>query len=232
MNSHEIVEKVFIPFIITNLNKKKKKKLGARIYRNRTNVFGSIDQLREGDFQRLFRLNRASFYWLLVKISPLIQSCVSSKFFSGLKEIHLTAETKLAATLRYLAGGSYLDTCLAFGFHFSTFFRRDGPIWSTIEAIDRVLTIEFPQEPEQLQEVLEGFKSQCYGAISGCVMAIDGWVCKTRCPNTSETDNQVCFRNRKGCFGLVVLAGCNHRAQFTMVSAKFPGSMITWLSLL
>jgi DDE superfamily endonuclease len=60
--------------------------------------------------------------------------------------------------------------------------------------------------------------------MKGCVMAMDGWVMKTRCPNAKEVTNQVCFRNRKGVWGMVIFAGCDSRCSFLMFSVKCPGS--------
>ena len=39
-----------------------------------------------------------------------------------------TPETCLAITLRFLAGGSYLDICFAFGIDFDWFFHQKGPL--------------------------------------------------------------------------------------------------------
>ena len=47
---------------------------------------------------------------------------------------------------------------------------------------------------------------------------------KTRCPNLSEVTNQICCRNRKGVWGLVIFAGCDHMCRFIMFSVKCPGS--------
>ena len=60
--------------------------------------------------------------------------------------------------------------------------------------------------------------------MKGCVMAMDGWVMKTRCPNAKEVTNQICFRNRKRVWGMVIFAVCDSRCSFLMFSVKCPGS--------
>jgi len=55
-------------------------------------------------------------------------------------------------------------------------------------------------------------------------MAIDGWVVRTRKPHHNEVDNTMAYRNRHGCWGLVVMAGCDARCRFTMFSLVSSGS--------
>lgn len=55
-------------------------------------------------------------------------------------------------------------------------------------------------------------------------MAIDGWVCATKMPSRTETDNQMAYRNRKGLWGFTVLAGCDARTRFLMWCCNAKGS--------
>jgi hypothetical protein len=55
-------------------------------------------------------------------------------------------------------------------------------------------------------------------------MAIDGLVVKTRQPKKDEVGLSVkSYRNRKGCWGIIVLGGCDARCRFTMWSARHSG---------
>ena len=45
--------------------------------------------------------------------------------FDNVKK-QINIRTKLAITLRWLAGGSYLDICFAFGISQGTFFKNEG----------------------------------------------------------------------------------------------------------
>lgn len=55
-------------------------------------------------------------------------------------------------------------------------------------------------------------------------MAIDGWVVRTRKPHHNEVDNVMAYRNRHGCWGLVVMAGCDAHCRFNMFSMVSAGS--------
>jgi hypothetical protein len=60
--------------------------------------------------------------------------------------------------------------------------------------------------------------------MKGCVIALDGWVMRTRCPTKKETKHVMSHRNRKGFWGLVVFAGCDSDLRFLSVSSRFPGA--------
>ena len=70
----------------------------------------------------------------------------------------------------------------------------------------------------------EDFSKYSHGTLKGCVTAIDGWVAKTRKPNRDEVVDIMAYRNRDGCWGLVVLAGCDAHCRFTMFSCKNSGA--------
>jgi len=55
-------------------------------------------------------------------------------------------------------------------------------------------------------------------------MAVDGWVAQTRKPFWTEVENVTAFRNRKGMWGLLALAGCDARCRFLMFSVISSGS--------
>ena len=59
------------------------------------------------------------------------------------------------------------------------------------------------------------FATYSNGELRGCVTAIDGWVARTRKPHHREVEDIMAYRNRHGCWGLVVLAGCDARCRFT-----------------
>jgi hypothetical protein len=83
-------------------------------------------------------------------------------------------ELCLYATLRYLAGGSYLDICDVAGISTSSFYRV---LWKTIAAIIRApeLEIKFPSSSHEIQQAINGFASISYEkAILNCALVIDG----------------------------------------------------------
>jgi hypothetical protein len=56
--------------------------------------------------------------------------------------------TRLAVTLRWLAGGSYIDLCFAWGVSVASFYGENGVLWPTIEALDDHLKLGFPLKDE------------------------------------------------------------------------------------
>jgi hypothetical protein len=133
--------------------------------------------------------------------------------------------TKLLATIRWLAGGSYLDIAAFFGLSPACFFHPQYFLWECLEAIDSVIPLGFSFDEEDLKRTSEGFAKFSGGHLKNCVMAVDGWVCKTRQPTRKEVGPAVAsYRNRKQCFGIVVLAGCDADCRFTMLSVKSSGS--------
>ena len=72
-----------------------------------------MDGLDPSVFKRMFRVDREMFDFILSKVEPLlsvanIKACNSSG-------VPITSRTRLVVTLRWLAGGSYLDLCFAWG---------------------------------------------------------------------------------------------------------------------
>ena len=175
-------------------------------------------------FTRMFRLNSVTFDWLLRKLTPYIERNAHLQY-NVKNTATIPPKIRLAATLRWLAGGSVHDICFAFGIGIGLFYSENGIFGGTMEAIDQVLIIEFPlNDVAHLEAISEGFSRYTHGRLGGCVMAMDGWICRTRKPYTSETPNKMAYRNRKNLCCLVFFAGCDHRGKFLMFSTKCSGS--------
>jgi hypothetical protein len=93
-------------------------------------------------------------------------------------------KTRLAVTLRWLAGGSYLDLCFAWGLGVLTFNDSDhGFLWQTLQALDEIFQMGFPLHDEnKLEELSLGFSNHSGGILDGCVFALDGFGVSTRAP--------------------------------------------------
>jgi len=85
------------------------KKRSKKRYKNRNYGAEEMRHLDDATFTRMFRLNRDAFYKLLSGIRGKLE-CKDPR-----KIDYISAETRLAVSLRWLAGGSYLDICFAFG---------------------------------------------------------------------------------------------------------------------
>jgi hypothetical protein len=214
---------------ILNVKGKAKRIRRRRIktrWRNRGYALNEMEQMSDQDFTAMFRMDREAFDELLelVKNKVMVsdRGNVNAKNTSGSV---ILPRTRLAVTLRWLAGGSVHDICFAFGVARASFYKHNGVLWPTIAAIDNSLSISFPiSDVDALSKIEEGFAEYSFGRLRGCVMAIDGWVVKTRAPYSSEVDNITCFCNRKGFFALVVMAGVDSECRFLMFSCKSPGS--------
>jgi hypothetical protein len=171
----------------------------------------------------MFRITRLGFYKLLSRVRlELKHKNVNQAIRSSGSPISVT--TKLAATLRWLAGGSYLDICGLFGLDFNNFFHENYILWETIKALDRCLYLTFSLDPVSLKKTSDGFARLSRGHLHGCVSAIDGWVGVTRQPTIKEVGPCVSsYRNRKQCFGLVIMAGCDSTCKFNIFSCQTSG---------
>ncbi len=179
--------------------------------------------LSEFEFPRMFRMSRVS----IGKLLDLIKTKISLSTPRGIQQAinssgsYIPSVTKLAATIRWLAGGSYLDIAFEFGLDPANFFSKHYFLWNTINAIDEVIKLGFSTNHQNLSDTAQGFSKFSKGQMTGCVLAIHGWVCHTRQPKRSEVGDCITsYRNRKCCWGLIVLAGCDASCRFTLISAR------------
>jgi len=122
-----------------------------------------VNSLDDTIFKRMFRVDRNTFDYILRKIEPLL-SRNEVKAINSSGEV-VTARTRLAVSLRWLAGGSYLDICFAWGLGISTFYDSDhGVLWPTLQAIEEVFSMGFPiDDEEKLEELSRGFSEHSSG---------------------------------------------------------------------
>lgn len=194
---------------LTNQDRKRNRRRDRGYARN------SMMDMDAKEFKKMFRMSKEVFETLLEHISPFLHD-------TNLEEAERSSgsmidkRTKLAVTLRWLAGGSYWDICLAFGVASGSFFNETtGPLWPTMHAINNSFKIGFPfKNEEQLKEMAEAFSQCSQGQMEHCVLAIDGWVMKTRAPFSNEVLFPSAYRNRHMCFGIVILAVCGANLKF------------------
>jgi hypothetical protein len=200
-------------------------------FRHRGYALEEMDRLEPALFKRMFRVDRASFDEVLERIEPYIKCRNEVKAINS-SGAPIVLKTRLAVTLRWLAGGSYLDLCFAWGVGTSTFYHPDGVLWPTLEAIAAAFEIGLPvDDPLKLEELARGFDEHSCGILKGCVIAIDGFGVSTQQPYESEVIRPKDYRFRKGGFALVVLAGCDIDARFICASCNHSGStndIIAW----
>ncbi len=201
------------------------------MHRNRGFAVEQMDSLEDSLFKRMFRVDRDTFNHILGKIEPFFPVNVSKAVNSSGQGVAL--KTRLAVSLRWLAGGSYLDLCFAWGLGLSTFYDPEyGILWRTLQAIDAVFPMGFPVNDERkLEELSQGFSHHSAGILDGCVLAMDGFGVSTRAPFETEVIRPKDYRFRKGGFALIVMAGCDINARFICASCDHSGStndVIAW----
>ena len=169
-------------------------------------------EMSDRDFARMFRMNRSGFKKLLERIEQDISvDEAQAKRSSGSA---ISKVPRLAATLRWMAGGSYLDICATFGLDTCNFFSDHYVLWDTMRALNKNLKLGFAVDPTYLETTAAEFSNLVGGVMKGCVSAFDGLVCRTRKPTKKEAGMSVlAHRNRKNCWALIVLAGCDARCR-------------------
>ena len=94
-----------------------------------------------------------------------------------------------------------------------------------MQALNEMFEIGLPLSSlPELQRVAREYSKFSNGHIKDVVTAIDGWVCRTRCPTSEEVMFPAHYRNRKGFFGIVVIAGCESNLRFNIFSSKCSGA--------
>ena len=133
-------------------------------------------------------------------------------------------ELCLFCTLRWLAGGSYLDICDIVGISKASFYRV---VWKTICAIvyAKALEIRFPTTSQELEEAVAGFASiSKTEAIRNCVGVVDGYLLRIKVPNKDEVGNvKSYFSGHYQCYGVNVQAVTDHCSRFIYFAFASPG---------
>ena len=128
---------------------------------------------QRGTFKCRLRMSPTSFYKLLELIKDeLLVNETMAKPRGG----PIIPELCLYCTLRWLAGGSYLDIQDVAGISTASFYRV---VWKTIRAIVRceALKIVFPSKEHEVNEAISHFASISHAqAITNCVGVVDGFL--------------------------------------------------------
>ncbi|CAM9931598.1 unnamed protein product, partial [Heterosigma akashiwo] len=179
--------------------------------------------LAEGDFRSTYRMSKASFDILLRKLEPSL----NGRWCGRWHKREITSACKLAATLRYLAGGSAIDIRRCFGISKRYFYKVVRKTVDAINALDdQDLNIFFPRDHAAQMKIADGFKRKSgHGVMSGCAGCVDGLLVQIRLPRSTETNAaSKYFSGHYQMNGLNVQAMCDALLRFTWMSCKCPGS--------
>jgi DDE superfamily endonuclease len=176
---------------------------------------------KRGTLKRRIRMELVSFNKLLGYLREDLQVNEAKAANRGGAII---PELCLFCTLRYLAGGSYLDICDITGITTSSFYRV---VWKTMIVINCApqLAIKFPTTALEIQGAIDGFATISYReAIKNCALVIDGYLVRIRTPTKSEVGNvRSYFSGHYQCYGVNVQAGADHHSRFVFLSFASPG---------
>jgi hypothetical protein len=100
-------------------------------------------------------------------------------------------------------------------------------IYKGIDAINRCpdLALKLPRSLEELRNAADEFALLSRdGLLNGCVLALDGWLCRIKVPSSNETPNvSSYFSGHYQVYGLNVQATCDAQSRFTYVCVLCPG---------
>ena len=181
------------------------------------------EKRRLGNFHRHLRMSLQSFNRLLSYIRPgLIEEENRAAGRGGL----IIPELRLYCTLRFLAGGSYLDIHYFCGISQSNFYTS---VWRVLHLINKCpnLHISFPQTLAECKAAAEGFRSVSSGdAITNCVSVVDGLLVRIITPSKKEAKNvRSFFSGHYQAYGMNIQGACDHLCRFTFLGVAGPGVM-------
>jgi hypothetical protein len=176
-----------------------------------------MDHLDPWMFQRMFRVDRLTFDGIVGKIAAFMKDRCEKKAQNTSGSV-ISIRTRLAVTLRWLVGASYLDLCFSWGISTSSFFSRRGVLWPTINPIDKAFKMGFPvNDTDGLEMLADGFREHSGGIMDGCVLAINGFGVTVCSPFKNDVERRKDYRFRKSGFAVIVLAGSDVHGRFICV---------------
>lgn len=122
--------------------------------------------------RRYFRMSKQNFWALHSQLEPELQH-TSGQTDRNLPNGTITTVVRLAAALRYFAGGSALDIALVFGISHADAFNS---VWIVVDAIHNTkdLDIKYPESHSKQHKIAHGFQKRSSAQFYGCAGAIDG----------------------------------------------------------
>lgn len=221
-----IVKQIVLSLYLSLKLRKLKRNRFRNQIRERSSVLSMIHQKSDAWFEKSYHLPRLLFYNLLELINPILESKNKQLAWNS-SGSPLVGEILLAATLRYLAGASYIDLVDLYKLP----EKCHVYFWRTLEAIDQVLdNIKIPSTPGEWRQLSEEWNEKMRVKLSNCyfpgtVLSLDGIVIETRKPYPSEVNGDIVGNfNRKGYFGMVAMSAVDAHGRFVYSELGWSGS--------
>ena len=113
-----------------------------------------FESLNDRDFEKRYRLSKTAFMDTYKVIKPLIDTADPSQAFCS-SAGPIRGEVRLAATLRWLAGGAWQDLILIYGLSRAELYESQ---WRVIDAINASFPVTFDMtDVETLLRLEAGF---------------------------------------------------------------------------
>ena len=140
-----------------------------------------MDDLQDLSFRKAFRMNRCAFEELLQLLCTVCNVHSDTNGIGDPKQARnssgspVSMRTRLAVSLRWLAGGNYWDICGLYGVCPGSFYSERGPLWPTLYALDEALQNEivFDVSQEGCRKAADSFAVFSRGRMNHCVCAVD-----------------------------------------------------------
>lgn len=172
--------------------------------------------------KRHLRMSLESFFKLL----GYIKHGLIAGGTKAIKGGPIMPELSLFCTLRWLAGGSYLDIFALTGVSVASFYRV---VYLCLRLIIKSpeLDIRLPTTGEECAQVASGFRNISYGeAITNCIGCVDGYLLKTYTPKKKDAGNvRSYFSGHYQCYGMNIQALCDANSRFIFFGVAAPGSV-------
>jgi hypothetical protein len=190
--------------------------------------------------RRAYRMTEQSFWELHELLKPYLVSnrrrpgSAVKKHRNGSKNGLIPSETRLAAAIRYFAGGRPDDIAISHGIgHSEVFFS----VWKVVDAVNKcpALDFEFPSSHAKQRELAKAFEANSQAGFDCCVGAVDGILIWIERPSSAVCDQAGCgpkkfFCGRKHKFGLNMQGTCDAEGKFMDVCIGHPASTSDFLA--
>ena len=121
-------------------------------------------RVEDGSFRRMFRVTDHQFDQLVSILKPFLQ-VDEGQAGRSTDAGSISVQLRVALTLRFLAGGSYLDLFHLFGIGISTFYQCKDQVIAAINKAPE-LKLQLPTTESECQALAHGFEAaSAYGAF-------------------------------------------------------------------